>query len=617
MLGIFIVLSLPRCIYGQALVTSRMDGHTPSALTAGSPVGSYSLSDFESVNPYNGSLNLHFPLLRIVGRGSAGYTMMLPIETKWNVDHTFWPPPNPSCSLCPWQNDQTVPIDSYMPVLVPVIEGYGPGKVELRVSGEGYTDCPPSAEAYYQTTLTRLTFTAADGTQIDFRDSATGGQPRPNPMGSQCTSGQGFNRGKVFFAGDGSAGTFISDMDIRDFVLAGNYSGSRVTGNLLLADGSTYRVEGGQIVWMRDRNGNKVTATTDSLGRHITVTPNNYPTIQFDQISYKGFGGASRVIKVWYGTLSQILRVTQPADPATIKTYQQLFPGLSLPNLTNYNFDPLLVKRLELPDGRSYRFFYNVYGELGRIDLPTGGAIEYDHDGGLAAGTSGLVNGANPGIYRRVIERRVYNDATNLSSLESKTTFSRPDIRSGVTDYDDFVDVRSFDAGGNMLARVRHFFHSNAGLSFSLAHFPNEYTDWHEGREYKTEFYNANNNLLRRVENLWEQTPSTGAENNPHVTRTTTTLADVMPNLVTKQEFTYDQYNNQTDVYEYDFGSGAPGPLRRRTHTDFVTTTAYTDAVTGAHLRRLPAQVSVFDAAGVERARSAIEYDNYVLDGSD
>src|SRR5262249_1675434 len=269
-------------------------------------------------------------------------------------DHTFWPPPNPSCVQCPWQSEQNNPIDFYMPGLIPVVEGYGPGKLQLRVSGEGYTDCPPSTEPYYQATLTRLTFTAADGPQMEFRDAATGGQPRPNRMGSQCTTGQGFNRGKVFFAGDGSAATFISDADISDFLVAADYSGTPATGNLLLADGSTYRVESGEIVWMRDRNGNKVTATTDSLARQVTVTPANYPTVQFDQISYKGFGGASRTIKVWYGTLSQILRVTQQTDSATIKTYQQLFPGLSLPNLSNYNFDPTLVRRLELPDGRNY-----------------------------------------------------------------------------------------------------------------------------------------------------------------------------------------------------------------------------------------------------------------------
>ena len=160
MLGLFIMLWLPRSMYGQALVTSRMDGHTPSALTAGAPVGSYPLSDFESVNPYNGGLNFHLQLLRIGGRGSAGYTMMLPIERRWNVEHTFWPPPNPTCgSLCPWRNEQTVPIDFYMPVLVPVSEGYGPGKLELRVSGEGYTDCPPRTGLFWREILWKHTGT--------------------------------------------------------------------------------------------------------------------------------------------------------------------------------------------------------------------------------------------------------------------------------------------------------------------------------------------------------------------------------------------------------------------------------------------------------------------------
>ena len=518
LLGTLMLVSVPIKIRGQELVTSRMDGHTPSGLTAGSPVGSYPVSGFESVNPYNGALNFQFPLLRIGGRGSAGYTMMLPIETKWNVERHVWPPPNPTCStgLCPWQNEQTNPVDFHMPGLVQSAERYKPGKLETRSSGEGYTDCSPNnTTVYYITTLTRFTFTLADGTQIEFRDAATGGEPRPNPMGSQCQSGMGFNRGKVFFAGDGSAATFISDEDVKDSTPAGDGSASP-TGHVRFSDGTTYRIEGGEIVWIRDRNGNKVTPTTDALGRQVTVTLTDYQTTLFDQISYKGFGGAQRNIKVWYGPLSEILRVTQPGDSATIKTYYQLFPGLNIPGLSNPDFNPFLVRRLELPDGRNYRFFYNVYAELTRIELPTGGAIEYDYDGGLTAGTSGVLNPSNPGIYRRVIERRIYSDATTLNSLEGKTTFSRP-----ATDVD-FVDVSELSATGILLSRVRHFYHSHAANSFFVAHFPNEYTEWREGKEYKTEFYDANNNLLNRVENVWEQTPATGAANNPHITRTTT-----------------------------------------------------------------------------------------------
>ena len=81
--------------------------------------------------------------------------------------------------------------------------------------------------------------------------------------------------------------------------------------------------------------------------------------------------------------------------------------------------------------------------------------------------------------------------------------------------------------------------------------------------------------------------------------------------------FLYDQYNNKTDVYEYAYGAGVPGALVRRTHTDYVTTNVI-DGVTynydtdlAIHLRSLPKQTSVYDAAGVEQARTTFEYDNY------
>jgi hypothetical protein len=61
------------------------DGTTPSGLASGSPAGSYSLSGFESVNPYNGGLNFSLPLLQVGGRGGAGYSIKLSIDQKWLI----------------------------------------------------------------------------------------------------------------------------------------------------------------------------------------------------------------------------------------------------------------------------------------------------------------------------------------------------------------------------------------------------------------------------------------------------------------------------------------------------------------------------------------------------
>jgi len=67
--------------------TNPTDGSTPAGLKPGAPSGSYGLSGFDNINLYNGNLNFRLPLLSIGGRGGAGYTMMLPIEQHWTMDH--------------------------------------------------------------------------------------------------------------------------------------------------------------------------------------------------------------------------------------------------------------------------------------------------------------------------------------------------------------------------------------------------------------------------------------------------------------------------------------------------------------------------------------------------
>jgi len=156
------------------------------------------------------------------------------------------------------------------------------------------------------------------------------------------------------------------------------------------------------------------------------------------------------------------------------------------------------------------------------------------------------------------------------------------------------------------------------------------YSDWHEGKEYSTSYYASDGvTILKTVANTWEQRApvswyptqyyNAGNEpaNDPRITQTVTTLVDT--NQVSKTTYSYDQYNNQTDSYEYDYGTGAAGALVRHTRTDYVTTnpvngTDYT--ATGVYLRSLPSQMSVFDAGGVERSRTTLEYDNYAADGN-
>jgi RHS repeat-associated protein len=612
----------------QSSGSSVTDGTTPLGLTPGAPAGSYALSGFENVNPYNGNLNFVLPLLSVGARGGVQHTLPLKIEQHWRTIKTqqtqyqqpyFYPTPNS------WEG------------LVP---GYGPGIMTGRVTGVAdMFSCPESMQA-----VTRMTFTAGDGTEYEFRDALNDGQIKENTYSGDVNFCDIFltnARGRVFSTFDGSAITFISDAVINDFYGRDQKHVPNPTGYMLMRDGTRYRLESGLVQWLQDRNGNRLTfhynsyndvdLITDSLNRTVTIdysyqyTGTSDPHALYDEIHYKGFGGASRSVKIYFKKLKDCLRTTQSYDSTTTKWYTDLFPEIQWVDGDN-RYNPWKFSAVELPDGRQYQFYYNVYGELARVVLPTGGAFEYDY---LGAQPGGPDSGAFSGNYicRRVTERRVYSDGV---TLENRTTFERP-ADNGAADIT--VEVAQYDNASGLLARSKHYYHGSPRESFlwSLTAETN-YSKWQDGKEWKTETYDTDGSLKQQVTNTWEQSGTvswwTGSANlspanNPHLASTTTKLMDT--GQVTQQVYRYDQYNNKTEVDEYDFGANGPGVLKRRTHTDYLATnlgvnyitvnpnTSNPDINQTIHLRSLPVEQLVYDGADLmnPKARTTYEYDNY------
>jgi hypothetical protein len=232
----------------------------------------------------------------------------------------------------------------------------------------------------------------------------------------------------------------------------------------------------------------------------------------------------------------------------------------------------------------------------------------------------GVVGGHH--IYRRVVERRVYPNGGSGGSFAMRTTYSRPESSASNVGY---VLTNQYDSAGTLLGSQRHYFYGSAKDSFGKE--PTRYSPWQEGLEYQTEELDIRlGTVLRRVTNTWSQ-PAAGGHwplaqpetqagakpNDPHITETVAALLDVTPNLVSRKTFAYDEYNNQTDVYKYDFGAGAPGPLIQHTHIDYVTSNNGADYAgdLNIHIRSLPLQAQVFDAGGIKRAETLYEYDNY------
>lgn len=246
--------------------SSPNDGSTPLALAPGAPAGSYPLSSFENINPFSGGLNFRLPLLSVGGRGQAGYTITQKIERKWTVNRFFDPLGDPYYQPQPNQWNGVQP-------------GFGAGVVQGRYGFSSTTmTCNRGSgviDKLYVRSLTRLTFIAPDGSEFELRDTLTDGASANVPV---CAT-SGFSRGKVFVSADGTAATFISDDVITDKYKVADYGPFTVSGYLMLADGTRYRILNGFTQWIRDKNGNKITLTysgstltkvTDSLNREIT-----------------------------------------------------------------------------------------------------------------------------------------------------------------------------------------------------------------------------------------------------------------------------------------------------------------------------------------------------------
>ena len=582
--------------------TGPVDDQTPLALTPGAPAGSR-VEDMATVNLFNGHLNFVLPLASVSGRGELKVPISLNIQRHWLV--------NMRCDLS--STGQTICRRYADPSWWGGLQvGYGPGVVQGRgaVGSSGPIGNGVS-----------FTFTDSTGTEHELRDSLTTGQPNPN--------GQGFNRGTNFVSVDGSSITYVSDFVVNDRPSDGS-SPTVANGFLLLPNGTRYRIETGLVRWIRDRNGNKITYTyepgpggfvktiTDSLGRTITVNYNvNDPTHGLcDQILIPGFGATTQTITIAKGPLAGALRY----DHSQPSTYGQLFPEIT--NDINYNsqFNPSVVSGVHLPNGQSLKFFYNPYGDLARIQVPEGGAVDYDFMGGITnlSNTGAAISGH---IYRRVVTRRLYTNAADLNSLKKVTTYSRPETwnsSAGKADSVGFVAIENRTANNSLLSFEKHYFHGVAINSYFTL---NPYAAWKEGKEYKTETLALDQTtVLKRVEKQFRQRAAVPwwasyvasrsflnindePANDPRVVEIIETIEPSGANLVAKVTTINPQnplqvgfeHNNQTDSWTFDYGVGAPSThARRHDHFDYLTV----DSVSGINYSG-PANGSSYTASDV------------------
>lgn len=272
----------------------------------------------------------------------------------------------------------------------------------------------------YARTVARMQVVLPDGSRHELRRDDSLIVPPTSGGGPDYTSG-------IFVSVDGSRLRYVA-----------------ATNTLYMPDGSSIQNEkdasGITVVatYYTDRNGNRnsynhATKTwTDSVGRTfgLPLPVKSSVTAQppAEEFRYHVPGVAEPYIFHWQ-TLSTVLEpnaqgqlppLRYAGDNTETGTPASLSPSLfSTSEATNRVvapatlFNPVVLADIVLPNGSSYRFRYNVYGEVVRIDYPTGGYEKLLYSDVLPL--SGQIDDLYAQANRGVVQRTVYADGQQSS----------------------------------------------------------------------------------------------------------------------------------------------------------------------------------------------------------
>ena len=223
-------------------------------------------------------------------------------------------------------------------------------------------------------------------------------------------------------------------------------------------------------------------------------------------------------------------------------------------------------------------------------------------------------------IYRRVLERDELADGVNVSAktLFAAVPVSNPDSNHTGRSHGlgTQVQVSYEDGSGNLLRRDTHVYYGDPTSPLSVPADPTTYAPWSDGLEVASSVSDGAT-TLQSLQKVWQQRPCnqpgevcTGFDpqsdnvraHDPQLCQINTSLDSGQTSGVVTQ---FDIFNNQTALYEYDFGNApslntgcASPPLSylRLTETTYMGGGYISAAL---NLVSLPATRTVKDQAGL------------------
>ncbi len=377
--------------------------------------------------------------------------------------------------------------------------------------------------------------------------------------------------------------------------------GPTVGETLILKDGSKLLFNGVYITGAEDSNGNTISYSgvggtsatiTDTVGHVVTVTPNSSgnPT----SIQYKDSNGQTQTITFNYSNFTIAPSFSQPTSIFGSTVVTPPYPNCTSTQPCTW----ALISSIVLPNGLSWTFQYNAWGEVTKITYPTGGYTRYEY--GVFTGSG---PGGNPQDFREVTAKHACTSYTGTCTVEDTTTYT-PTINNTLQN-NQYMDVT------DPLGNLTHYEFSVGGAKYFSP------------REINRSIYQGSTTLLKTIHTDYNNLDSFGHTQDISLPiRVTTTLNDA--NLANKVEHDYAAYSsygpinptidNVTEQRDYDWGSGAPGALLRKTDNSWLTTNPVNNqdyTATAIHILNRKSSVIVYNGAGTQIAKTLYEYDSY------
>lgn len=404
---------------------------------------------------------------------------------------------------------------------------------------------------------------------------------------------------------------------------------------IYMPDGSRYLLHSTGAEYI-DRNGNKQTYSqsskqwTDTLGRTIGFAFDTSSTSTPQSVNLPAVGTGNMAFQFVWKNLSDVLSsgsvqyrgslICQPPynslSPALFvsPSSQERICGDASSSTVGILFDPVVLHKIILPNGQEYVFTYNVYAEVDKIVLPTGGYQRYVYDQIEPLDTD------NDSDMHRKTNRGVVSQFVSVTgqSMDEKEWEYAVTTPSGKY-------VVSITAP-NSVKTERDLIRSTGSPGYG-------FDDARAGRAGEERTYTAGSQMWRRTLTEWDKTSSGsyGSTRDPRPIKQIEILLDTGGDALTKTTtMAYDGYLNVIETKSYDYttvtsttgqtgaiGSISAGTLLREDETVYLLSdsdySGVADDYEDQHLIALPTKQFVKNVSAATVAATEINYDERSL----